>query len=1842
MGIHNDPLRTGIRSQSALKEIEKFDNEAADAGSDAVDPFASSEFDGEVTSAGGAELDESSVILDSVRDPSQDSVDQAENWVSMATPQLRGRAELLFLDVNGQQRQQVVIRQGQSVFDPATNKSYPDLKAFMKDHPGAKVSAALPATVAAKIFATEPGTPERSDIVAGANVPQNVRALLDPSPAELETSSEPVTDQTVTEPEPELEADAAQPAPTPAPTTQCVPPTTTGTGSPPTTGTPPTGAVPPTPGAAPTTAASAGGKDEYTLDQADQDAKKIYEATEGGLTGWGTDEEAIFKTLEGKSPEQLNLLRKAYKDHYGKDMDEVVTGELDDDDRELKRGQALLKGDAGSAAEAEAAHIASEMNGFWGADEGASLSVLEKAKPEERKAIVEAYCKQNGGPDGKTPEEFFLSKMDEAFDDEEMDRARNLLKAGSASSPEEALKFESEASAGKIKDAMDGWGTDEDKIKNELEGKSKEQVDAIAEAYGRKFGDLGDGKSPEEYRKVLKDKLLAEAEGSQKDVFARWLNPPAEGDATAQAQASAEIIHDGVDGWGTDEDKIKKELEGKSKEQVDAIAEQYGRKYGDLGDGKSPEEYRKVLKDKLHDEADGKGQEDVFARWLNPVAEGDTKAQAEADAEKLRQAADGWGTDEEDIRKVLTGKSKAQIDEIAAAYKEKYGEDLRGMLDSELDGRDETELLKHLYDLGDIDPNAPGAEQERLRRIKEEHDAEGGFGIGLTSTVQFVAKGFDVKETDEYRFQKNYDEANDAIARGDTAEARRKVGFTDMDLESLQASKDTAAEWAAEAAALVAAGAVIIVSGGTATPLVIAIAAASAAAASAGTYAAVQGGAADSADVARHGAIGAVTGATFVIAPGGAAVASNVGKEVVIQGGKEIALQGGKQVAIRAGEQAVTTAGKEVVLASAEQAAIHGGEQVVIQGGSAAARNSIAQGAIGWAKVGGYSGAADGFTRTATDEATWREDGGVYRVFQGTLRGAVTGTVIGGGVGAGVTAWGRRGLSSAIPEGSTSHVDDPLDSGAAGYIDDAADGSAPAASGQLGSTANGADGAAGAADNGASAADGATGPTGPTDPTGGTGTAGGTGATSGTSAADNGATAADNTARSWSADDIRFRPPHKDLTPEEATAWTDMQRQLTEAAASGDRAAFKRAYRKIQREYHPDIAPSPGAQEISKEASRIYDEFDNYFSTLQKLADDPEAALAEFRATPSSKYNYASYKGQERAVAEWQARQAADGAGRGFNLDFSDLKLSNLKQRFSDWRTTREWTNNPEKTVKREFGAAKNVQDLNQRYAFLKQKLGATDNLTEEQLIRAYHQAMPMVAVKDLGKAMSLSELKTRLKRSIENAQKTGATDVEAQLVNAAKERAFVLGAEDLRGAKSLAELNSKYDALLAQAEGNPQLRQALLEARRAEVGGRAFGDFANATSEKQASEILNFYRGALKDADPALQRELTRLHGDTLTRLEPPAPFNPMEAASRSQAELSKLTPEQLKAFLPEGGELPVAFRDVASLHGFGEFAARRPELARTIADANLYFQVKPQLNRALDNAVAAEHARLGRALTRGEINRVGQQTFESFAKDFQTVVPTVRPHPTNPNFWVIERGPDSPSWIPQRTLRVRRNPDANGWSLDHNGATAAPALDTNGVFGNSNVPYLRPPQPGQLIVNGQPLKSLDGVLEFSAHGGPTGFTGASTREAALMAANEIRAAKVAGEPLDKVLLHACDQRDLRIFQGGSNAQDFKRLLNEELARTGDAPVTVLAAHRPGTIGNYGTQPSFLPRPVRGPDGKLKWFHPDQQTKFVEADRGALPNITAKQAAIGLGIAAGGTAYAGGAYYLYTEVMDP
>ncbi len=266
------------------------------------------------------------------------------------------------------------------------------------------------------------------------------------------------------------------------------------------------------------------------------DSKALYDAMHGGVFGAGTDEAAIFRTLDGKTPDQIAEIKRSYKDHYRRDLDRDLKSELSG--TELNRAQSLMKGDP-RAADADALHLAVSGSGT---DEAAIFQTLEGKTKGELEQIERQYRSRHG--------ESLRTALRGDLSGDELTRANALLDGK-----------KSVADAATLKDAVRGGGTDEAAIYRTLEGKTADERKAIASAYQQKYGTtlLAD----------LKDDLS----GADYDRAKALLD----GDATKENAAK---IRQGVAGLGTDRQAIESTLDGKTAEERAAISEAYRKQYG--------------------------------------------------------------------------------------------------------------------------------------------------------------------------------------------------------------------------------------------------------------------------------------------------------------------------------------------------------------------------------------------------------------------------------------------------------------------------------------------------------------------------------------------------------------------------------------------------------------------------------------------------------------------------------------------------------------------------------------------------------------------------------------------------------------------------------------------------------------------------------------------------------------------------------------------------------------------------------------------------------------------------------------------------------------------------------------------------------------------------------------------------------------------------------------------------------------------------------------------------------------------------------------------------------------
>ncbi|AKF87446.1 hypothetical protein MFUL124B02_43015 [Myxococcus fulvus 124B02] len=177
----DDKSVNGVKPRAATSDVSSFDAAPRREGMDKLL--------GNVAAPPGS-AEGSTLLTEDAKDGKVNCLDVAADWVDKASPELRARSEMVFLQdqrpgAEGQTGH-VVVRQGEQVLDPTTNQSYESMEAYKKAQPQYQEVGSVPATDAQRIFDTPPGSPERAAELEKAKLSPELRNMMvaDASPAE--------------------------------------------------------------------------------------------------------------------------------------------------------------------------------------------------------------------------------------------------------------------------------------------------------------------------------------------------------------------------------------------------------------------------------------------------------------------------------------------------------------------------------------------------------------------------------------------------------------------------------------------------------------------------------------------------------------------------------------------------------------------------------------------------------------------------------------------------------------------------------------------------------------------------------------------------------------------------------------------------------------------------------------------------------------------------------------------------------------------------------------------------------------------------------------------------------------------------------------------------------------------------------------------------------------------------------------------------------------------------------------------------------------------------------------------------------------------------------------------------------------------------------------------------------------------------------------------------------------------------------------------------------------------------------------------------------------------------
>lgn len=684
------------------------------------------------------------------------------------------------------------------------------------------------------------------------------------------------------------------------------------------------------------------------------------------MKGVGTDEKGIFRSLEGKTPEELGQIKADYQKTYGRDLVKDLKSELSGGDQ--VKAMALLEN--GKMSDADTLRQA--MAGM-GTDEKAIQDVFKGKKPEELAAIKKDYNQKYGDLDKDLKSEMGGNELAET---------KSLMSNGELSAAEQVNK------------AVRGFGTDEASIMETLDGLSPEKLAAAKTEYQEKYGRSLEQDLRSEMSGRDLDKALLLAKNGKLDL--------------------AERVHFASAGMGTDNAALFKALENASPEERANLEQSYKAKYGgsaldtiksELSGGDEKKAMHLLKHGKLNLEqtldvamtgmgtreteifdALGKAspqereaiqQDPQMMQRLRSELGGNDLERAElllkngslTREEQLHFATDRLGTDETAIHEALKGLNPEERLELQANYKAKYGKDLMGVLKSELGSRD-------MWQAEDALAQPPRNLRERIDRAEIRAARERSSGSPAANASDTVMDAF---SDTGYRIDQELRELKafaQGAKRGDITmlQADKQMSASEAKLDKLvqeyQTEKDAVADTVANIATVSVAAAATAATGGLAALPAAALIAGSAGVTKAATHKLLVGNSYDM--IGMDGAKDFLTGAGEGLAmyaggKAGDALSAAIGKRALAASGANVTEKG----VMLMGRQALRESGGKVTMATVNRAA----NGVLKKAGEEWLGQTLTRKVIGGAIQGGmkgavYSGVSAGSKTLASDQ-TW-------------------------------------------------------------------------------------------------------------------------------------------------------------------------------------------------------------------------------------------------------------------------------------------------------------------------------------------------------------------------------------------------------------------------------------------------------------------------------------------------------------------------------------------------------------------------------------------------------------------------------------------------------------------------------------------------------------------------------------------------------------------------------------------------------------------------------------------------------------------------------------------------------
>uniref|UniRef100_A0A8C8FMC3 Annexin n=1 Tax=Oncorhynchus tshawytscha TaxID=74940 RepID=A0A8C8FMC3_ONCTS len=387
--------------------------------------------------------------------------------------------------------------------------------------------------------------------------------------------------------------------------------------------------------------------------QAYHDAKEIHDAIKGA----GTDEKCLIEVLASRNNQQIHNLVEAYKDAYGSDIEEDVTG---DTSGHFKKMLVVLL---------QALFAAGEEQ--WGTEESIFIMLLGNRSVNHLQMVFDKYQEIAEKP----IEDSIKSELSGDFE-------RLMLAVGTCWT----LSDNTPVFLPPGLKSDGGLGTQDNTLIRIMICRSEIDMLDIRECFRMSYEKSLYNMIKEDTSGDYKRTLLALC-GGDDDLAGEFFPEAAqlaykmwETSATTKVQLrptirpasdfdpadDAQNLRKAMKGFGTDEDVIINIVANRSNEQRQEIRQAFKSILG-----------RDLMKD-LKSELSKNLERLIIGLMLTP---------AEFDAKMMRKAMEGAGTDEHALIEILVTRSNGEIQAMNAAYRAGYKKSMEDAIQSDTSGR---------------------------------------------------------------------------------------------------------------------------------------------------------------------------------------------------------------------------------------------------------------------------------------------------------------------------------------------------------------------------------------------------------------------------------------------------------------------------------------------------------------------------------------------------------------------------------------------------------------------------------------------------------------------------------------------------------------------------------------------------------------------------------------------------------------------------------------------------------------------------------------------------------------------------------------------------------------------------------------------------------------------------------------------------------------------------------------------------------------------------------------------------------------------------------------------------